>query len=141
MGIVEFYDTQAAKLGAQYEQIDAEALHGEFLDLLPEGRDRLALDVGAGSGRDAAWLAARGFEVVAFEPAAAMREAARARDGSPWIRWLDDRLPELTTTHRLGLGFDLVLLSAVWMHVPPGDRPRTFRKIATLLKPGERCFF
>ena len=136
MDIVKFYDARAAELGAQYEQIEAEALHKEFLNVLPEGRDRLALDVGAGSGRDAAWLAARGFEVVAVEPAAAMREAARARHASPLIRWLDDRLPELAATHCLGLGFDLVLLSAVWMHVQPGDRPRAFRKIATLLKPG-----
>lgn len=136
MDIVKFYNARAVELGAQYEQIDAETIHSEFLNLLPEGPDRLALDVGAGSGCDAAWLAARGFEVVAVEPAAAMREAARTRHGSPQIRWLDDRLPELAATHRLGMGFDLVLLSAVWMHVPPGDRQRAFRKLATLLKPG-----
>ncbi len=136
MDIVKFYDVRAAELGALYEQVDPEALHKDFLSLLPEGNDRLALDVGAGSGRDAAWLAACGFEVVAVEPATAMRNAARVRHGSPRIRWLDDRLPELAATHRLGLSFDVVLLSAVWMHVPPGDRPRAFRKLATLVKPG-----
>ena len=37
---------------------------------------------------------------------------------------------------RLGLSFDLILLSAVWMHVPAADRTRAFRKLVTLLKPG-----
>jgi len=39
-------------------------------------------------------------------------------------------------TQRLGLSFDVILLSAVWMHLPPADRPRAFRKLITLLKPG-----
>ena len=96
------------------------------------------LDVGAGSGRDAAWFAARGWEVVAVEPAAAMRQEAARRHASPLIRWVDDRLPALAALHRLGLGFDLVWLSGVWMHIPPEDRPRAMRKLATLLKPGGR---
>ena len=35
----------------------------------------------------------------------------------------------------MGLQFDLIWLSAVWMHVPPADRPRAFRKMVSLLKP------
>ena len=38
----------------------------------------LTADVGAGSGRDAAWLQAHGFPVVAFEPSRALiREGMR----------------------------------------------------------------
>jgi hypothetical protein len=29
-----------------------------------------------------------------------------------------------------------LLLSAVWQHFSPADRPRAFRKFATLMKPG-----
>lgn len=47
--------------------------------LCGSGRDLLALDVGAGSGRDAAWLASWGYEVVAAEPAAGMRREASKR--------------------------------------------------------------
>jgi hypothetical protein len=50
----------------------------------------------------------------------------------------DDRLPALTATHRLGLVVDVILLSGVFMHVRPEQRPRAFRKIATVLKPGGR---
>ena len=55
---------------------------------------------------------------------------------SPSIRWISDSLPGLDSLFRLGLSFDLILLSAVWMHVPPADRARAFRKLVTLLKPG-----
>jgi SAM-dependent methyltransferase len=41
----------------------------------------------------------------------------------------------------LGLSFDLILLSAVWMHVAPGERARAFRKLVTLLKAGGRLAF
>lgn len=134
------YDAEGAELAARYEQLHAEDVHAAFRGLLPLGTDRLALDIGAGSGRDAAWLHRLGFTVVAVEPAEGMREAGKAHHPQADIRWLDDRLPALTATHRLGLAFDVILLSGVLMHVPPRDRPRAFRKIATLLKPGGRLF-
>jgi len=130
------YDAQAGTLAARYESTSAEAVHAALRAFIPRGGDRIALDVGAGSGRDAAWLASLGYEVVAAEPAAGMRLEAQRRHPDPRIRWLDDRLPDLTGVHRLGLAFDLILLSAVWMHVPPGVRARAFRKLSTLLKPG-----
>lgn len=101
--------------------------------LLP--KKGLALDVGAGSGRDAAWLQAQGYDVVAVEPADGFRLEGRARH-SPDIRWLDDQLPSLDQVHRLGLAFDLIVLSAVWQHVVPTDRARAFRKLVTLLRAG-----
>ena len=120
-----------------YEAFGFEEIHAGALPFLPAAPG-LVLDVGAGSGRDAAWFAARGFEVVAVEPAAALRETARSLHPTPAIRWLDDRLPALAQLHRLGLSFDLVWVSAVWMHMPPEERPRAMRKLATLLRPGGR---
>lgn len=133
---VSAYDSQASALAARYESVSAEAVHAALLEFIPRGDDLIALDVGAGSGRDAAWLASLGYEVVAAEPAAGMRLEAQKRHSDPRIRWLDDRLPDMANVHQLGLAFDLILLSAVWMHVPPPARMRAFRKLATLLKPG-----
>lgn len=130
------YDADAEALSERYETLDATTHQARFADLLPRGLDRLALDVGAGSGRDAAWLASLGFDVVAAEPSAGMRTAGQARHSDAPIRWINDRLPGLEAVHALGLAFDVILLSAVWQHVPPGDRKRAFRKLATLLKPG-----
>ncbi|TVQ32814.1 MAG: class I SAM-dependent methyltransferase [Geminicoccaceae bacterium] len=124
-------------MAARYESVEPAAVNAAAADLI-EGGSGLALDIGAGSGRDAAWLASIGYEVVAVEPAEGMRREASRRHSSDRIRWLDDRLPDLGAVRRLGLAFDLVLLSAVWMHVPPADRTRAFRKIVTLLKPGGR---
>lgn len=129
------YSQQAAALAAAYEALDLFAFRKTFADLLPTGPDRLALDIGAGSGRDAAWLSDLGFEVVAAEPAQGLRDVAKRLRPNSTVRWVDDRLPALAATHQLGLAFDLVLLSAVWQHIAPSDRQRAFRKITTLLKP------
>jgi SAM-dependent methyltransferase len=100
--------------------------------LLPSS-PALILDVGAGTGRDAAWFVGLGYDVVAVEPAAAMRAQAARLHPDQRIRWIDDRLPALTATHRLGLTFDLILLSAVWMHLAPADRPARFASLSPYL--------
>ena len=130
------YNAQAPQLAAEYEALDPSAYRATYSGLLPTGRGQLALDVGAGSGRDAAWLTSLGFDVIAAEPASWMRDCGQRLHSDVPIRWLNDRLPALDATHALGLSFDLILLSAVWQHVAPSDRPRAFRKLATLLKPG-----
>jgi hypothetical protein len=65
-----------------------------------------------------------------------MRAEGNRLHESARIRWVVDSLPSLSVTLRLGLGADVVLLSAVWQHVAPADRPRAFRKLVTLLKSG-----
>lgn len=133
-GTIAGYDCDAVALAARYESLSAGALWASMRDLMPVGPGLLALDVGAGSGRDAAWLVGQGYEVVAAEPSDGMRVEGVRRH--PGLRWIDDRLPALAAVHGLGLCYDFVLLSAVWMHLPPPERPRAFRKLATLLKPG-----
>lgn len=135
MSALNYYNTHAQLLTQQYESLSAASVHSWLLDLLPKTK-RLALDVGAGSGRDAAWLASLGFEVIAVEPSKCMRTEAQKRHNTTKIQWLDDSLPDFQMTQRLGLSFDLILLSAVWMHLRPADRPRAFRKLIMLLKPG-----
>src|SRR4051794_28523953 len=131
----DWYEANAASIVPRYEAIDSAALHMWLGDLLPDASSTI-LDVGAGSGRDAAWLASLGHEVVAAEPSAAMRGEGIRLHPNPRIRWTDDALPDLNGSVRLGLAFDAVLLSAVWQHVHPSQRSRAFRKITSVLKPG-----
>jgi len=131
------YDRGCRAFTEAYEAFGFADIHADAIPFLPP-TPGLVLDVGAGSGRDAAWFAAQGWEVIAVEPARVMREEARRLHPSPSIRWLEDRLPGLAAVHRLGLAFDLVWLSGVWMHVPPEERRRAMRNCATLLKPGGR---
>ena len=131
------YDQQADFFAAQYESIPFEQVHKSIIDLLPDPGSAI-LDIGSGSGRDAAWFASRGDQVIAADPSEQMRAAAIRLHQHPNIRWLADSLPDLAVIHKLGLTYELILLSAVWMHVPPGSRARCLRKLATLLSPGGR---
>ncbi|KQQ89002.1 methyltransferase domain-containing protein [Massilia sp. Leaf139] len=137
MTVIPHYEQHASRLVAQYESLSFDEVHAPLLDLLP-APGATVLDIGAGSGRDAAWFAAHGYDVVAVEPSGAMLAQARALHPSPRIHWLSDSLPDLSMVGRLGLRFDLILLSAVWMHIPPDERQRALRKLATLLAPKGR---
>jgi SAM-dependent methyltransferase len=130
---LEWYAAHADRLAASYEGIAFEDVHGWLLDLLPP-RPARVLDVGAGSGRDAAWLAAQGFVVVALEPCPALRSLAKTLHPDERILWRDDSLPLLTRT--TGPGFDCILVSAVWMHLHPPERPAAFQRLIDLLNPG-----
>ncbi|MGM0558730.1 MAG: methyltransferase domain-containing protein, partial [Myxococcota bacterium] len=133
--MTSYYDRLADELAERYERLDFEQVHASLLDELPDYHARI-LDVGAGTGRDAAAIAARGHQVVAVEPSVEMRKRGRELHQDARIRWIDDSLPGLEKVENLGEKYDLILLSAVWMHVPPGQRERAMRKLASRLLPG-----
>ena len=129
---ISFYDRDAETLARAYDAIDFDKLHGLLQPFLPkEGR---ILDVGAGSGRDARALAERGLEVVAVEPSVGMRREAARHPPSPKILWTEDSLPDLTTIPDFP-DFSLILVSAVWMHIPPPLRGRALHRLSRLLLP------
>lgn len=128
MGSIRFYADNAAKLAEQYDSLSFEQVHGDWLRWLPEqGR---ALDIGAGSGRDAVALTKLGLEVTAIEPAQELREIGQSK--SKDVKWLDDTLPELK---QVRTSFDLILVSAVWMHLTPEQQRQSIQRIAQLLNP------
>jgi len=134
MKSTHFYDKHADLLVSQYNAIDSAAAHSHWAQGHLPVKPGLACDLGAGSGRDANWLAAKGWDVVAVEPSAEMRERAMPASHAN-ITWLDDALPNLKKLRALGHRFDLILLSAVWMHLVPSSRERAFRILSELLKP------
>ena len=105
----EGYAEEAEALVEQYESIRFDDVHRQVLHLIPTVPSRV-LDIGAGTGRDAAGFAAMGHHVVAVEPTAALRTKAAALHPSPKIQWLDDSLPELASVVRRGEIFDVVML-------------------------------
>lgn len=128
------YAEQAATLIARYESIAPEEVHENLLQLFPEGPCR-TLDIGAGSGRDAAWFAAKGHTVVAVEPTAEMRAAGMWLHPDPNIEWVDDGLPELAALAGRA-PFDLITLTAVWQHLDADERTRGMARLAALAKRG-----
>jgi SAM-dependent methyltransferase len=134
------YDAEADALAVQYESITFEGTHRETLHLIPAaprpGGTGRAADIGAGTGRDAAALARRGFAVVAVEPTAELVAHARRLHAGLAIEWLDDALPDLPVLAARGAAFDIVLLTAVWMHLDAAERVRAMTAVAPLVAPG-----
>jgi SAM-dependent methyltransferase len=131
----EGYAEEAEALFEQYESIPAAEAHRAVLHLIPAMPVRV-LDIGSGTGRDAAWFASRGHSVVAVEPTDAMRVPAMALHPSPRIDWLDDSLPVLAALRARSETFDLVMLTAVWMHLDEEQRRQAMPNLAALMRPG-----
>ena len=120
---------------ADYDALPPEQIYAAVRDLLPREPARI-VDIGAGTGRDAAWFAAQGHKVLAVKPVREFREAGATLHGDR-IEWLDDRLPELAALQSHG-PFDLVLLCAVWHHLDTGSRARAMSSLAQVTAPGGR---
>src|SRR5271166_5499625 len=65
----EGYAEEAEALIEQYEKLSFADVHRQVLHLIPTAPGRV-LDIGSGTGRDAAAFATMGHEVVAVEPTA-----------------------------------------------------------------------
>lgn len=131
----EGYAKAAEALLRQYESIPFADVHRQVLHLIPTAPSRI-LDIGAGTGRDAAGFAALGHQVVAVKPTAELRRPAMALHPSARIEWVDDSLPELASLTGRGETFDVVMLTAVWMHLDERQRRRAMPVVARLVRPG-----
>ena len=128
-----FYSQHANVLYTQYESTSFESVHADWLHLLP--KTGKVLDIGAGSGRDSAFMAKLGLEVYAVEPADNLRLLGTKNHIYPNLTWLDDTLPNLNAVTALNKKFDLILLSAVWMHLSEHERKTTLPVLCWLLSP------
>lgn len=131
-----FYQNNKNALIEQYDSVSFESVHGDWIKFLPNSGK--ALDIGAGSGRDARYLSKHGFSVYAIEPALSLMLAAQENSADHDINWYQDSLPSLNQIKLVNVQFDLVLLSAVWMHLSPIDRIETMRQLSSLLNAGGR---
>lgn len=135
----EGYAEEAETLLVQYESLAFEHVQRWSLALIPPAPRRV-LEIGAGTGRDAAGFAALGHSVVAVEPTAVFRTRAAILHPSSAIEWIDDSLPDLAMILARGEIFDVVLMTAVWMHLDAGQRHRAMPNVAALIRPGGLAF-
>jgi SAM-dependent methyltransferase len=144
----QFYNDNALELSQQYLSKSFEQVHKSWSQFLPsiiENPNARILDLGAGAGRDAKYLAEQAarkhqtennIQVYAVEPATDLASIGKQTTQNLKVKWLEDSLPALNVITKKEISFDLILLSAVWMHIPPSERARSIRKLANLLKPG-----
>ena len=128
------YAEDADRLAANYEARTFEAVQCEVLHLIPSQPSRV-LDIGAGTGRDATALASRGHRVTAMEPTAELRAYGQRVHAAAAIDWIDDALPDLAILRAAGTPFELVMATAVWMHLDAAERATAMRNVAALVAP------
>ena len=97
---------------------------------LPPGR---ALDLGAGDGRNATWLAGRGWKVTAvdFSGVAIARGKTRAEASGVSVDW---QLADLLEWSPEARAYDLVTL--FFIHLPGAERRAVYARAAAAVAPG-----
>lgn len=91
---------------------------------LPPGR---ALDLGAGDGRNAVWLASWGWHVTAVDFSQVALDRARARAGAAGVD-IEWRQADLLQWSPGTGGYDLVTL--FFIHLPPEERQGVYARAA-----------
>ncbi|MEQ3639405.1 MAG: class I SAM-dependent methyltransferase [Alteromonas sp.] len=129
---INHYSANAEHYYSLYQSISASSVHGYLEQALANITPSTALDVGAGSGRDANWLAAKGWQVTATEPATELLNLAKQHSQEN-VTWCNAALPALEHLPKAHQQFELILLSAVWMHLPSEERPAAIKRLSELL--------
>lgn len=128
----EGYAENAQSFVEQWRNISFAEQHEPVLHLIPQVPSRI-LDVGSGVGTDAAAFAALGHTVVAVEPVDELRVAGIALHPSSRVEWIDDSLPDLAILLSRNETFDVVMLTAVWMHLDEAQRRRAMPNVTSLV--------
>ena len=94
---------------------------------------RTALDLACGEGRNAVWLAERGWTTLGldFSPVALERAADLAHARGVTVEW---RHADVTTWRAPGQGFGLVLIA--YLHLPPTELAPVIEQAAAAVAPG-----
>lgn len=127
-----YYDHNAKQLFDKYQSVTTEKVHASWLGHLPSSPE-LALDIGGGSGRDAKWLAEKGWDVVVVEPATELFQLGQRFTKDSRVTWLDDRLPHLSNLGEYQNRFSLILVSGVLMHLPFVERLESLNRLVDFM--------
>ncbi|MGC8660427.1 MAG: class I SAM-dependent methyltransferase [Desulfomonilaceae bacterium] len=112
---IRYYDENSEKLAALYEQADMSIAHGLLVRFLPENAS--VLEIGCGSGRDAAFLLSKGYDMAAIEASPKMIEAAQRLHPELTGRIALGALPLPDSDPLLTRQFDAVLCIGTIIHI------------------------
>lgn len=126
-----YYEAEAARITDGYEGVDLTKTLSRVAAHLPPGAR--VLELGAGSGRDAAWFLDRGFDVTALDGSQAMADRAAKLHPELAGRLLVHRLP--TPLPFEAARFDAVVSFATIMHLGPGEIPAVLTDCRRVLRP------
>jgi SAM-dependent methyltransferase len=116
-------------------EIEGQAPNPTLVAAVAGLRPGRALELAAGTGTNAVWLAKMGWRVTAVDwsPVALERGRARAAAASVEVEWLQQNLLEWSPPDR---AFDLVVV--VYLHLPPDERRPVYASAVAAVAPGGR---
>ena len=129
---LDFYDRQAGEMSAAYERVDFSRVVDRFVAAISPGCR--VLELGCGSGRDAARLLTLGFDVLAVDGSVGM--LARAQTLHPELKGRVSRveLPGALPVDTASI--DAVMAWAMVMHLGRDQLPALFAEVARIVRPG-----
>lgn len=131
-----FYDQYAHKWSDHYKPNSKVSFWTNelklFNELLPSGK---ILEIGVGSGLEAAELIKMGYEYTGIDPAMELIKIAQER--FPYVQFLAKNVYELDFMQVLFEGF---WCSAVLLHIPPENIDIALQKIKSAMKKGALGF-
>jgi len=127
---LEAYDRDAAAYADDWEtQPPPSDMRALILKYFTPGP---TADIGCGSGRDAAWLDANGFQATGYDASEGLLAEARRRH--PGVEFAPGVLPKLAGVPPST--FTNVLCETVIMHLPAADISSAVRRLVEIVKPG-----
>ncbi|MDZ7794881.1 MAG: class I SAM-dependent methyltransferase [Spirochaetia bacterium] len=137
---IRYYQQHAEKLSQRYERAEVADLHRRLLDTFSPGAQ--LLEIGCGSGREAAYLCGQGYEVQGIDPAPAMIDRALCLhpqlEGRLFQGALPDELPAALLEHEHYNGIYAV---ASLMHLLQEQLHPTFEHLHQLLTQAGKLLF
>lgn len=133
---IKYYDQNASRLSQEYHSADVSGIHAVLDKWLPAGGD--VLEIGCGSGRDAAYMASLGCKVTATDASEGMVAYSSGyfqnlgiSDGMS----LHQAAFPLAPSHNLlSARFDAVVAIALLMHIPDSELFEFAIQVRTVLK-------
>lgn len=133
---LSYYEKHSLELTERYENADVDDLHKRLLKTFT-GCSSI-LDIGCGSGREAAFLVRNGFDVLCVDGSAEM--VKHAEQAHPELKGkIEQRI--MPEDFPADTAFDGVCAVAFFMHLTLNDLKKVLEKIFLVLKPMGRLFF
>ena len=130
---VLYYDKNAPSLANRYEMADMSYTHRTLIRHLPEGGK--VLEIGCGSGRDAAFLLNHGFDVTAIDSSSEMLSTAIAYHPELAERTCRASIPFSDKDPLLDRRFNAIVMIATVMHISDQDLFECACQLRQLLSP------
>ena len=135
--ILDFYNKNAMELSCKYESAQMEFIHSLLLKTFPQKSS--LLELGCGSGRDAAFMVSNGFKLTAIDGSAEMIRMALLHhpqlNGFLYKKRIPDELDFAEES------FDGIYSIAMLMHFSYSELTVIFEKINCMMKKKSKFLF